>query len=116
MFFVSVDSKGVSVSISRLFSALARGLTSVDSKGFALHHNSAKLGWHMLVRIHNGVTTKGRETVAKMKKRQQGCRTPNFAELPIAYFIRGIISVKCDFVVDSMAGQVGCRFGGSLRL
>ena|SRR6266850_630511 len=32
LFFVSVDSKGVSVSISPLFSTLAREFTSVDSK------------------------------------------------------------------------------------
>jgi hypothetical protein len=33
MFFVSVASKGVSVSVSSLFSTLIRGLVSVDSKG-----------------------------------------------------------------------------------
>ena len=32
LFFVSVDSKGVSVSVSPLFSTLAREFTSVDSK------------------------------------------------------------------------------------
>jgi len=40
-FFVSVDFKGVSVSISHLFSTLTREFTSVDSKAFRLHQNCA---------------------------------------------------------------------------
>ena len=41
LFFVSVDFKGVSVSISHLFSTLRRGFTSVDSKALRLHQNCA---------------------------------------------------------------------------
>ena len=37
----------------------------------------------------------------KKEKRQPTLPLSNFAELPIAYFIRGTTSVKCDFVVGS---------------
>ncbi len=43
LFFVSVDSKGVSVSISHLFSTLASDFTSVDSKGFNGHERGNQL-------------------------------------------------------------------------
>jgi hypothetical protein len=41
MFFVSVDSKKLSFSVSPLFSALTSNLTSVDSKGLALREDCA---------------------------------------------------------------------------
>jgi len=46
LFFVSVDSKGVSVSISSLFSTLARESTSVDSKRLmdAIHLLDSAMG------------------------------------------------------------------------
>ena len=37
LFFVSADSKGLSVSVSRLFSTLTKSSISVDSKWFTSH-------------------------------------------------------------------------------
>jgi hypothetical protein len=42
MFFVSVDSKELSVPVSHLFSTLTRRAISVDSKGFTLHQDGAE--------------------------------------------------------------------------
>ena len=50
-----------------------------------------------------------------MKKRQQGLPLHS-AVLPSAYFTTWIGKIKNDFVADFRAGQVGCRFGGSLHL
>ena len=44
MFFVSVDSKKLSFSVSSLFSTLTSKSTSVDSKGLALRQNCAEMG------------------------------------------------------------------------
>ena len=45
MFFVSVDSKELSFSVSPLFSALTSRSASVDSKGLALHENLLMRGF-----------------------------------------------------------------------
>ena len=49
MYFVSVDSKKLSSSVSPLFSALTSNLTSVDSKGLALREDCAE--WVVLAHI-----------------------------------------------------------------
>ncbi len=71
MFFVSVDSKRLSFSVSPLFPTLTSKSTSVDSKGLALRQNCAEWADFSFVfkRIRRG-TLKWRDLIPRLTGRE----------------------------------------------
>ena len=101
MFFVSADSKGLSVPVSYLFSTLTRGSISVDSKGFTLHQDGAEWAASRAPGS-KGFTFNDAGGMAKKENRQLGCRTAQF-------FLLKILSRK----ESSVKGQIARKSGGA---
>ena len=87
MFFVSVDSKKLSSSVSPLFSALTSKSTSVDSKGLALRENCAE--WVPLVHVQKDRGPGGRDLIPRLT-RNRG----NRAGVPEDDYTYGLLKVN----------------------
>ena len=72
MFFVSVDSKKLSFSVSPLFSTLTSRSTSVDSKGLALRQNCAEVGCYLFgFKSTKWVTLRWRDLIPRLIGRER---------------------------------------------